>query len=588
MQIKRYKIDIPEEQDGVQITCRAEETGEVVLIHLDMRSPRPRKFPGITCRVTVPACGVHYLWTPKIHLIKALNSDWFSNLNKANGFTGAPVQCLIGQDNRNRAALAVSDTLNTLECSVIPVEETGEYTFEITMFGDDESLRKDYEADIRLDLRTEYYYEVLKGVSKWWEQEEMNRPAAVPELAKWPMYSTWYSYHQMVEEEELIRQCRTAEAYGCRCLLLDDGWQTEDGSRGYAYCGDWQSAPSKLPDMKRFVKRVHELGMKVIPWYTVPFIGEKSENFERFKDMLIDPDSDREWHVLDPRYPQVREFIISTYECALVNWDLDGFKLDFVDEFVVTPFSGKAEDERRDFTSFTEAADHLMKSCISRLKAVKPDILLEFRQTYNGPLMRSYGNIFRAVDCPFDDLENHVRVTDIRLLAGESAVHSDMLMWHPEDSAESAALQLIQVMFSVPQISMRLEELKESHRKMLSFYLGLWEKFRDALVNGAFEPLNPACRYNVVKGYTEDMFVCTCHSREVITTDRLFEDMLFMNGSEADELYMDNRAGEKVFQVKIYNCTGHTVSEEKMTLTEGLHVFRVPASGAAVFRACKN
>ncbi len=76
-----------------------------------------------------------------------------------------------------------------------------------------------------------------------------------------------------------------------------------------------------------------------------------------------------------------------------------------------------------------------MKDCMARLKSHKADIMLEFRQTYNGPRMRSFGNIFRAVDCPFDDAENHVRVTDLRLIAGESAVHSDMLMWDREDTA---------------------------------------------------------------------------------------------------------------------------------------------------------
>lgn len=34
----------------------------------------------------------------------------------------------------------------------------------------------------------------------------------------------------------------------------------------------------------------------------------------------------------------MREFLISTYEKALVQWDIDGFKLDFIDSF---RFDGK-------------------------------------------------------------------------------------------------------------------------------------------------------------------------------------------------------------------------------------------------------
>lgn len=579
----KYKLIMPKAQTGVEISCTEEEKNDIFFLHLHLKK-NIDCFPEMKFKITVPSSEVHYLWNPKIHLIKALNPDWFQGLKKTNGYTGAPVQCLIGSDNENRVCLAISDTLNTFVYSVVPVEETGEYSFEIDMFTEDSTKQGTYDVVLRLDMRTMPYYEILKETVRWWEQWEQNKPAKVPELAKQPMYSTWYSFHQNVEEEVLIEQCRMSAAYGCHCLLLDDGWQTEDNSRGYAYCGDWKNAPSKIKDMEQFVKRVHELGMKVIPWYSVPFIGVHSQNFARFQDMLIDPENDRGWHVLDPRYKEVREFIIGTYEQALDDWDIDGFKLDFVDEFVVTPFTGNEADKRRDFHSFAAAADCLMKDCIRRLKAKKPGILLEFRQTYNGPLMRSYGNIFRAVDCPFDDLENHVRVTDIRLLAGNSAVHSDMLMWHPEASAESAALQVIQIMFSVPQISMRLETLSREHQEMLRFYMGLWSQYRGALVNGTFEPLNPSCRYNIVKGCTEKQFACTYHSSEVISLEQEFSDMVFINGTGKEGLYLQYEGCEKVYNVRICDCRGRVTSENQMMLTKGLHTYPVPKSGAVFFR----
>jgi len=33
-------------------------------------------------------------------------------------------------------------------------------------------------------------------------------------------------------------------------IIVDDGWQTLDSARGYAYTGDWQ--PERMPDMKGF------------------------------------------------------------------------------------------------------------------------------------------------------------------------------------------------------------------------------------------------------------------------------------------------------------------------------------------------
>lgn len=600
MKRRTYQFAVSKNVGNLKISHEIVETGGITFIQVLVQSDEKRIFPPVVCTVTVPACEVHEIWNPKIHLIKALNQDWFEYLNKTNGFTGAPVQALIGMNNQNCAALGLSDTLNTFGFQAVPVEETGEYAFTMEMFAEERIARESYEVTLRLDQREMPYYEVLRDMTLWWEADEQNKPAYVPDTAREPMYSTWYSYHQMIGEEALLTQCRLSADLGCKAVLLDDGWQTDDGNRGYAYCGDWNPAVSKIPDMATFVKKVHALGMKVIPWYSLPFIGERSENFLRFSDMLIDPAADREWHVLDPRYPQVREFIISLFENALLDWDVDGFKMDFVDEFVVTPFSGRETDTRRDCESFHEAADRLMTDCIARLKNRKPDILLEFRQTYNGPLMRSYGNIFRAVDCPFDSVENHVRVTDIRLLSGDSAVHSDMIMWHTKDTAESAALQIINILFSVPQISMRLDELPADHRKMLGFYCALWRKYQNAFIRGTFEPLNPIARYNVVKGIFAEQFACTWHTREVIHMETLYADMLFVNGSSADKLYLeysgtdrserlsvDEGAGGDVklnYRMTVYDCRGEVKWEAGIVIKPGIHVIDVMPGGAVVLQ----
>lgn len=579
-----YRFEVTENAGKLDIEHYVTVDEEIVYIHVQVKSREPRVFPAVTCRVIVPACGVYDIWTPKINLIKALNQDWFEYLNRTNGFTGAPVQCLIGHKDENCAALGLSDTLNTIGLYSYPIEESGEYAFTIELFREDTIVKKEYDFTIRLDMRSCSYYEVLNDMTKWWEQEEQNKPAAVPEKAGEAMYSTWYSYHQMVSEEALLKECKYAKTLGCETLLLDDGWQTEDMNRGYAYCGDWEPAKSKIPNMKKFVERVHEEGMGIMLWYSLPFIGEKSKNFEKFKDMLIDPAAKREWHVLDPRYPEVREFIVSLFERALEEWQVDGFKMDFIDEFVVTPFSGKDKDTRRDYESFHEASDKMMKECVSRLKKIKPDILLEFRQTYNGPLMRSYGNIFRAVDCPFDAVENRTRVTDIRLLCGDSAVHSDMIMWNTEDTPENAALQFINILFSVPQISMRLEELPGAHYQMLKFYCGLWKKYKNAFMKGRFEPLYPESRYSVIKGIWKQQLVCVYHGNHVISLNQMYEEMVFVNGSSEPKLYIYNGDKENDYRVSIYDCQGQLLKEETKHISIGIQEVTVPVSGVSVLK----
>lgn len=531
----------------------------------------------------MPAMGMHYRWHSKINLIKACTVEWFKNINMSNALTGAPVECMMSFDNTNQLTWAFSDTIHQTKITSVIIEETGEVCCALEIFKDKVLEGKPYEAQIRIDTRHIPYYEALQDVEKWWSTYAYNTPAFVPECANKPMYSTWYTYHQKLSSEELISECKIAKEYGCEAIIIDDGWQTDDNNRGYAYCGDWEVATSKIPDMKDLVEQVHEIGMKFMVWYPVPFIGVKSKNFGKFKDMLVTYITD-EWAVLDPRYKEVREFIIGTYEKALIDWDLDGFKLDFIDEFVVNGDDHPEANEKRDIEGLLEASDLLLKECLRRLRKIKPDVMIEFRQTYIGPAMRSYGNIFRAVDCPMDAFENRIRTTDIRLLNGKSATHADMIMWHLEDTVESAAMQLTNIFFSVPQISVRIEDLKESHQRMLKFYLGMWIKYQETITKGKFMPMNPFNHYNILKVADEKRIIIAYYDQSIVTIDHDKEEVLLVNSTLDNRCILDVEEDCAFKEAIIYSCEGEVIERHKGGLTKGVHVFNVPATGMLLFK----
>ena len=119
-------------------------------------------------------------------------------------------------------------------------------------------------ATLGLDTRDLPYYETLSGVSRWWAGLPGHGPAGVPETARLPMYSTWYSFHQDLEPGRVEEQCRLAKELGCEAVIVDNGWQTTSNERGYAYTGDWEPAPEKVPDMREHVDGVHALEMKFL------------------------------------------------------------------------------------------------------------------------------------------------------------------------------------------------------------------------------------------------------------------------------------------------------------------------------------
>ena len=89
----------------------------------------------------------------------------------------------------------------------------------------------------------------------------------------------------------------------------------------------------KIADIKAFTDAVHSTGMKIMLWFSVPFVGVDSKAFDKFKDKLLDVGTAGGASVVDPRYPQVRSHLISVFKNAVESWGLDGLKLDFIDSF---------------------------------------------------------------------------------------------------------------------------------------------------------------------------------------------------------------------------------------------------------------
>ncbi|MFR3321805.1 MAG: hypothetical protein ACLTSZ_12575 [Lachnospiraceae bacterium] len=58
-------------------------------------------------------------------------------------------------------------------------------------------------------------------------------------------------------------ESRRAAQLGLSAVIVDDGWQTEDNNRGYAYCGDWEPSRQKFPDFAGHVANVQAMGLKI-------------------------------------------------------------------------------------------------------------------------------------------------------------------------------------------------------------------------------------------------------------------------------------------------------------------------------------
>ncbi len=554
-------------EDGLEIAT-------ITLNHVQGATP-----PKLSLKWAVPSNNIAGYWSSSAYLDKTITPDWGPAKVKSMLSRHAPVISLFGHDDVNRQTFAVSEALSTVITSTSVKEENGMMYNEIQLFTEKHKKIKTYQIEFRLDTRSIPFSKSLTEVASWWAAFDLYTPSAVPEAAKLPVYSSWYSYHQNVTKDALVKECKLAKSMGFESIIVDDGWQTLDSNRGYAYTGDWN--PERIPEMKAFVSAVHDLDMKFILWYAVPFVGEKSQAYEQMKGKFLDYWESQGTYIVDPRFPEVREFIINTYIKAVNEWDLDGFKLDFLGRFRAGKDTKLIADEGRDYASINDATDRLMTDLMTSLREVKPDIMIEFRQPYTGPAMRKYGNMLRASDCPNVALINRVGTTDLRLLSGNTAVHADMLMWHYSESVEVAALQLLNVMFSVPQISVKLADIPKDHFEMIRFYTDYWLKNRAILLEGEFRPSNPQANYPIISGDSNDKKITVVYNDlfiPVVTSSNKKIDII--NAKSSKRIILDVTGEKQSYRYMIFDCKGNIVDSKVIELdTESPFAFNVPPSG---------
>lgn len=513
---------------------------------------------------------VNAVWNPCNYRNKSVRPNWAGAYGSA-AMSNAPVLCNVAYDDTNRLTIACSDAKNHVDIRSGVVEESAKLinTVKINV----ECAISSYECIVRVDTRAIPFYKCVQDVAKWWETFGEYAPAGVPDTAREPLYSAWYSFHQQVDVEKIVEECRFFSELGCKSLIVDDGWQTDNNERGYAYCGDWQPTPVKVPDMKAFVDAVHSTGLKFVLWYSVPFVGKYSNAYERFKDKMLGQ-AMRDTFTLDPRYPDVREYLINLYRNAMLDWGLDGFKLDFIDSFRQ---SNEVKDGM-DFVSVYDAVDRLMKDVLAALREINPDVLIEFRQSYMGPLMRSFGNMIRVGDCPNDSLSNRLGALALRLTSGGTAVHSDMVMWNYGEPVELAAFQLTNVLFAVPQISVRHDLMPADHSEMVKNYLTFWKKYRNVLLDGELFMKDYASDYTYVSALLGETQVGAVYAGRIASVVKQTDEIVLVNASMEREIFVEAGFGGK-YEYTVNDCRGNEISKGTAILGGPLVKIPVPVNG---------
>lgn len=549
------------------------DTGE---IEIRLSAEKPSVPPEFHVECILPQRDTAYLWRAADSHVQ-MPVDWLGPMNSSLSSL-MPLYAYFSESGQNRITLASSEVMRDLRFFGGMREEGSLLPLKFAFFTKKELPLSDYSVKVRFDWRDIRYEDAVRDASAWMTKSASLKPARVPECAFDPLYSSWYCFHMDVYAADIEKECAIAAKHGMKTVIVDDGWHTEDTSRAYRYCGDWQVSKRRFPDMAAHVKKIQSLGMKYMLWYSVPFVGEKAKNHARFKGKYLAHIENLGASVLDPRFPEVREFLIGTYEKALKDWNLDGFKLDFIDSF-----RGPGESQRgggRDIDTVPEAVDRLMKDVYARLGAIKPDIMIEFRQSYVGPGIRQYGNMMRVADCPGNYWANRAGIARLRLTSGESAVHADMLEWNVSEKTQDAALYVVNCLFGVIQYSMMLRTLPPEHLRMIRAWLDFTQRHRNALLKGGFRAHMPHLGYPILEGFDDRERIYSVHAENMcVTPPADGRTVYIVNATSSDRVLVDFAAAALVEVRDTFGEKTETVKAEK-----GLKRINCPRSGYIAIR----
>jgi alpha-glucosidase (family GH31 glycosyl hydrolase) len=120
-----------------------------------------------------------------------------------------------------------------------------------------------------------------------------------------PQYNTWIELVYDQNEEAILKYAQSIidNGYPPGVLMIDDNWQEDYGV--------WEFSPRRFKDPKGMIRKLHEMGFKVMVW-VCPFVSADSEVF-RFlaeKGMLI----------LDPQKTQDILWANTRNKAAIIRW----------------------------------------------------------------------------------------------------------------------------------------------------------------------------------------------------------------------------------------------------------------------------
>ncbi len=532
--------------------------------------------PVFNVSVKFPKDKINQIWNSKTWS----NKSYFSMPSYDRATAGFSIISGLTINDQNQITLTCKDAYQARFVSSNIREDKDSIIFNLGFFEDNPPLSnlQDYQAEVLIDFRNIHFSKAIFDASSWFLKEEFKDAVASVDTTNVPVFSTWYPMHRNIPLENITKELDSLKTFNFKSVLVDDGWQALVNMKvdtAYSY------EKHSYETMNLFRLKCIEMGLPLYLWYSIPFIGGNPVVLKKFEGKYIRYRAPRQMYVLDPRYPEVRKHLVSTYANFLSEWHFDGYWFDFLKGFYPKEGALIENDKGRDFVSIDLAVDTLYSDMESRLKAINPNIFMGQKFSIVGPNLASYQNFLTGFVGVEKTQVVREKMVNNRLLYGKYTPFMEVVAINPREKPEEVALKIQSVLYGNPYLSFYITTLPPDLKQTIRFWLDYWKKNYKVIFEGSFEPMQVSRFYPIVKVENDQKIIYTVYEDYTINLPASLNKTLDIINSKTTENInlLSGKAGLE-YNLEIFNCKG-IVTKNGILKTKGKNTINlsIPAGG---------
>ena len=573
----RSKIHIEGLMSPFEATIDIKEQGlQKYILNIYLHSAFAATPPSFNLSVKFPKDKINQIWNSKTWS----NKSYFTIPSYDRAAANFSIISGLTINDHNQITVTCKDAYKAKFVSSNIKEEGDSIVFSLGFFEDNPPLSnlQDYQAEVWVDFRSIHFSKAIYDASSWFLEDEFKKGVATADTTNVPVFSTWYPMHRNIPLENITRDLDSLKTFNFKSVLVDDGWQSLVQMKiDTAYSYDENS----FKTMSLFKKKCSDMGLPLYLWYSIPFIGGNPVILKKFEGKYIRYRAPRQMYVLDPRYSDVRKYLVSTYANFLSTWNFDGYWFDFLKGFYPKEGAVIDQDKGRDFVSIDLAVDTLYSDMKARFNAIKPNFFMGQIFSVVGPNLVSYQNFLTG----FVGVENtqvvREKMVNNRLLYGKFTPFMEVVAINPRESEEDIARKLQSVLFGNPYLSFYVTTLPEASKQTIRFWLDYWKTNHKVIFEGSFEPMQVSRFYPGIKVENDQKIIYMVYEDYTINLPVVLNKPVdVINSKTVGNIQFLLNKADAHYDYEIFDCKG--VSTEKGIVkckSKNAVDFAVPTAG---------